>query len=74
MIYAPKGFAHRFQALEDGTEMFYRMSESYHPEHAWGVRWDDSALAIPWPVAKPRVSPRDLAHPLLQTLPPETLG
>ena len=41
MIYVPTGFAHGFQTLQDGTELFYQVSEFYSPEHARGVRWND---------------------------------
>ena len=44
MLYIPKGCAHGFQTLEDNTEVFYQMSEFYHPESACGVRWNDPAL------------------------------
>ena len=49
MLYAPKGCAHGFQTLEDDTEVFYQMSEFYHPESARGVRWNDPAFGIQWP-------------------------
>jgi dTDP-4-dehydrorhamnose 3,5-epimerase len=47
-LYIPEGFAHGFQTLEDDTEVFYQMSEFYHPECARGVRWDDPAFGILW--------------------------
>jgi dTDP-4-dehydrorhamnose 3,5-epimerase len=47
-VYIPAGFAHGFQTLVDNTEVFYQMSEFYHPECARGVRWDDPAFAIKW--------------------------
>jgi dTDP-4-dehydrorhamnose 3,5-epimerase len=49
MMYVPKGFAHGFQTLQDGTEVFYQMSEFYSPQHARGVRWDDPLFKILWP-------------------------
>ena len=49
MLYIPEGLAHGFQTLEDNTEVFYQMSEFYHPECAKGVRWDDLAFRIVWP-------------------------
>lgn len=51
MLYIPEGFAHGFQTLVDQTEVFYQMSEFYHPESARGVRWNDPAFAIKWPTA-----------------------
>jgi dTDP-4-dehydrorhamnose 3,5-epimerase len=66
MLYIPQGFAHGFQTLTDDTELFYQMSEFYHPELARGVRWDDPVLAIGWPWCPERIiSPRDLAFPVL---------
>lgn len=64
-LYVPKGFAHGFQTLVDDTEVLYQMSESYHPELARGLRWDDPKLGIRWPLADPVISQRDAAFPLL---------
>lgn len=49
MLYIPKGFAHGFQTLTYNTEIFYQMSEFYHPESARGIRWNDPAFGIQWP-------------------------
>lgn len=62
MLYIPEGVAHGFQTLEDGSEVFYQMSEDYHPECARGVRWDDPAFAIEWPLAEPVMSRRDRGY------------
>jgi dTDP-4-dehydrorhamnose 3,5-epimerase len=67
MLYIPAGFAHGFQTLQDDTELFYQMSEVYHPGLARGVRWDDPTLAIRWPdCAERTLSPRDAALPGLE--------
>lgn len=64
MIYVPEGFAHGFQTLEDNTEVFYQMSQFYHPECARGVRWDDLAFGIEWPHSEQRIiSQKDLRYP-----------
>ena len=63
MLYVPDGFAHGFQALQERTEIFYQMSEGFHPESARGIRWNDAALAIRWPVSDPILSPRDRSYP-----------
>lgn len=63
--YVPEGFAHGFQTLEDDTELFYLMSESYHPESARTVRWDDPRIAVTWPLANPIVGEQDRAAPPL---------
>jgi dTDP-4-dehydrorhamnose 3,5-epimerase len=47
-LYVPEDFAHGFQALSDNTEVFYQMSEFYHPECARGIRWNDPAFGIEW--------------------------
>ncbi len=62
-LYIPEGLAHGFQTLEDDTEVFYQMSEFYHPESARGVRWDDPAFRIRWPDAERVVSQKDQSYP-----------
>ncbi len=63
MIYVPEGCAHGFLTLEDNTELFYQMSESYHPELSRGVRWNDPAFQIVWPSAVQLISERDASYP-----------
>jgi dTDP-4-dehydrorhamnose 3,5-epimerase len=58
-VYIPKGFAHGFQTLTDNAEVFYQMSEFFHPECARGVRWNDPAFGIKWPIKKIIVSEKD---------------
>jgi dTDP-4-dehydrorhamnose 3,5-epimerase len=65
MLFVPAGFAHGFQTLADDTEVFYQMSAPYAPGHAAGVRYDDPALAIDWPLAVAEISQRDLNLPCL---------
>ena len=62
-VYVPPGFAHGFQTLEDGTEVFYQISAGYSPEHARGYRFDDPTLAIRWPEPVTVISDRDLRLP-----------
>ena len=64
MMYVPGGIAHGFQTLADDTEVFYQMSEFYAENCARGVRWDDPAFAIEWPVKPPILSERDRSHTL----------
>lgn len=59
MIYIPEGFAHGFQTLEDNTEVFYQMTELYHPECARGVRWNDEMYRIKWPIEAIIISDKD---------------
>ncbi len=61
-LYVPEGFAHGFQTLEKNTVVFYQMSEFFHPECARGVRWDDKAFRITWPLSDIIISDRDNAY------------
>jgi len=63
MLYIPEGCAHGFLTLMDNTEVFYQMSEFYHPESARGVRFDDSAFKIEWPEKIEVISERDRNYP-----------
>ena len=49
MMYIPRGFAHGFLALEN-TDLFYKVTEYYHPEYDSGIRWSDPEIGIKWPV------------------------
>lgn len=64
-LYVPEGVAHGFQTLVHKTEVFYQISEFFHSESASGVRWDDPALNIEWPLKPATISDRDLALPLV---------
>jgi dTDP-4-dehydrorhamnose 3,5-epimerase len=65
-IYIPEMFAHGFQTLEEGTEVFYQMSEYYAPKLARGIRYDDPKLAIEWPLPVAAISNQDLSWPPLE--------
>jgi dTDP-4-dehydrorhamnose 3,5-epimerase len=65
-LYIPGMFAHGFQALEEGTEVFYQMSEFYAPKLARGIRYDDPKLRINWPLPVTSISDQDLGWPLLE--------
>jgi dTDP-4-dehydrorhamnose 3,5-epimerase len=62
-LYIPKGFAHGFQSLSDAAEVRYLISEFYEPSAASGVRHDDPAFAIPWPLPVTAISPKDKDWP-----------
>jgi dTDP-4-dehydrorhamnose 3,5-epimerase len=64
-LYIPEMFAHGFQTLEEGTEVFYQMSEFYAPKLARGIRYDDPKLGIQWPLPITSISDHDLSWALL---------
>ena len=49
-LFVPTGFAHAFVTLEEGTEVLYKVSAPYSPEHERTVRFDDPDIGIEWPV------------------------
>jgi dTDP-4-dehydrorhamnose 3,5-epimerase len=55
----PRGFAHGFQALEDGTELLYLHDQSYMPSAEGGIRFDDPRLALAFPLPVGEISERD---------------
>lgn len=63
-LYIPAGFAHGFQTLSEHCLLNYQMSEFYHPESAAGVRWNDPAFGITWPLPPMMLSERDQTWPL----------
>jgi dTDP-4-dehydrorhamnose 3,5-epimerase len=62
-VFMPEGIAHGFQTLADDSTLFYQMSTAYMAEAATGVRWNDPAFQIDWPLADPLVNERDQAFP-----------
>jgi dTDP-4-dehydrorhamnose 3,5-epimerase len=65
MLYLPEECAHGYQTLQDDTEMHYMASEFYTPSAARGVRFDDPAFAIKWPLAATLLSEQDRNWPLV---------
>ncbi len=63
MLYVPGGFAHGYITLADNCEVFYQVSEFYHPESERGVRWNDPAFAIQWPLEPLLLSDKDRGYP-----------
>ncbi len=62
-VFIPAGIAHGFQTLLPRTEVWYQMTDSFAPELAAGVRWNDPAFAIPWPMPQSVISERDARYP-----------
>lgn len=65
MLYIPEGFAHGFQCLEDNCELIYHHSEFYNPDAESGIKYNDPAVTIKWPLPVTILSPRDENHSLL---------
>ena len=64
-LYVPKGFAHGFLTLTDAAEVLYMMSVPFVAGVGRGVRWDDPALGIEWPMAPRHLAARDASYPRL---------
>jgi dTDP-4-dehydrorhamnose 3,5-epimerase len=62
-VYIPAGLAHGFVTLEDASELEYLISAAYEPSAAAGVRWNDPALGMQWPLEPEVISERDAAFP-----------
>lgn len=65
-IYIPPGFAHGFCVVSPEAEVIYKTTEEYAPDLEYGIRWDDPALGIAWPVTTPTLSERDKHWPPFQ--------
>jgi dTDP-4-dehydrorhamnose 3,5-epimerase len=68
MLWIPPGFAHGFLSLEEGTELLYKCTDYYDPEHERTIVWSDPELAIDWPLqgARPLLSDKDARGMLLK--------
>lgn len=64
MLYVPEECAHGYQTLEECTEMYYMTSAFYTPSAARGIRFDDPAFGIKWPLEVTVVSQQDRSWPL----------
>lgn len=69
-LFVPIGFAHGFVTLEPDTEVLYKVTNFYSPQHDFGLAWDDPDLAIKWPVAPQdaMLSAKDRKWPRLREL------
>lgn len=57
-----EGIAHGFLTLEDGADVIYQISPGFQPGHDRGVRWDDPAFGIEWPMTPRVISSRDATY------------
>jgi dTDP-4-dehydrorhamnose 3,5-epimerase len=68
-LFVPVGFAHGFLTLEDNCEVSYKCSDTYAPESDGGIRWDDPAIGISWPMPAgtvPELSAKDTVQPAMK--------
>ena len=65
MFFLPKGMAHGFVTFTDDCAMEYFMDEIYAPEYASGIRWNDPAVGILWPIREPILGEKDQNWPLI---------
>jgi len=67
MMYLPVGFAHGFLVISDKTEVIYRITQEYSPEHKSGIIWNDPIIGIEWPIKEtPILSKKDFTLPNLK--------
>ena len=65
LLWIPPGFAHGFCVLSESADFLYKCTALYDPADDRGIRWDDPALGIEWPIADPILSAKDRALPSL---------
>jgi dTDP-4-dehydrorhamnose 3,5-epimerase len=68
MLYVPEGCAHGYQTLVDNSEILYQTSEFYVPDATAGVRYNDPAFGIDWPLAPTSISESDHSWPDYQLM------
>jgi dTDP-4-dehydrorhamnose 3,5-epimerase len=72
-LFMAPGFAHGFCVLSEIADLHYKASGLYDPTDEGGVVWNDTDIAIEWPLPSPIVSPRDGAFPQVRALGGEQL-
>lgn len=70
-LFVPVGIAHGFCTLEPNTEVAYKVSDFYAPDHDAGIIWNDPDIGIDWPLSgmEPVLSDKDLKLPRLAETP-----
>lgn len=63
LLYVPRGFAHGFQTITEDVEMHYLVSAPYTPQAEGGVRWNDPAFKLAWPLEPTVMSEKDRNWP-----------
>lgn len=64
-LFIPPGCAHGFITLTEHSEVFYMISAAHSAAHSRGVRWNDPAFGIEWPLEPSVIAARDAQYPLL---------
>jgi dTDP-4-dehydrorhamnose 3,5-epimerase len=72
-LWIPPGFAHGFCVTSETALFAYKCTAPYSVNDELGLRWNDPAIAIPWPVAEPKLSAKDSAQPCLADIDPSRL-
>lgn len=72
-LWIPPGFAHGFCVTSQSALFAYKCTAAYSAKDELGIRWDDPALAIPWPASEPQLSAKDKALPCLADIDPARL-
>ena len=65
LLWVPEGFAHGYVVLSETADVVYKVTAEYAAQLDRGVRWNDPAIGIEWPVRDPIVSEKDRAQPML---------
>ena len=69
MLWVPPGFAHGFCALEDDTDVLYKVTTLYDAKNDRSIVWNDPAIGIEWPVSEPLLAAKDANAPRLSDAP-----
>ena len=72
-FWVPEGFAHGFAVLSEHATFIYQCTALYDRAADAGVRWNDAAIAIDWPIAEPALSEKDQQTPFLDEIAPDKL-
>jgi len=75
MVFVPENFARGYLTLSDNTEVFYQVSQFYAPESEMGIRWNDPAFGIKWPLTDGlTISEKDKSWPLFSDMIAKQIG
>lgn len=67
-LYIPPGYAHGFCVLSETADFLYKCTMYYQPGDEIGVLWNDTDIAVAWPIAEPQLSDKDKNLPTLRAL------